>query len=484
MSAPSYGCRVGQFRVWWMRSLISAEGAAMHSAKELAPTLAWDRRQFVRGLGFGLLGLGLPQVLRARERTGTQTLVGRARSCIMIFLFGGPSHVDTWDMKPDAPAGYRGEFKPIATTVPGVRLCEHLPRTARVLRHVALVRSVTMRGQVIGDGDHHADTYYMLTGHRPDRSFFVEGINRKPHTDDWPFLGSAVASRRPPVRDLPGVVQLPARSGEVTGYINPGQFSGLLGPSYEPVMVRGTLEKPFDLAVPQLDVPAEIDSSRLGGRRDLVSRLDTWQQQLERPGPPFDASATYQRKAFTLLTSDRTKRAFDLSDEPIAVRERYGRDINGQSMLLARRLVEAGVPFVCVHWIGRIVGAGLSWDTHTDNFGQLKNVLLPAFDACYSALLEDLAQPGLLYSTLGLVCAEMGRTPKVGDPRTGAKGPPGRDHWVNCQTALLAGGGVQGGQVHGSSDRVGAYPSDRPVGPEHLAATAYHALGLSDDLVI
>src|SRR5262249_113581 len=362
MSAPSYGCRVGQFRVWWMRSLISAEGAAMHSAKELAPTLAWDRRQFVRGLGFGLLGLGLPQVLRARERTGTQTLVGRARSCIMIFLFGGPSHVDTWDMKPDAPAGYRGEFKPIATTVPGVRLCEHLPRTARVLRHVALVRSVTMRGQVIGDGDHHADTYYMLTGHRPDRSFFVEGINRKPHTDDWPFLGSAVASRRPPVRDLPGVVQLPARSGEVTGYINPGQFSAILAPRHDPLVVRGGRARPRPLTVPQCGLPSDPASGRPDPRRGLAARLDAWQARIERRGGVLDTYDAHHQRAFTLLTSARAKRAFDVGLEPVAVRDRYGNDINGQSVLLARRLVEAGVPFVCVHWIGRIVGAGLSWD--------------------------------------------------------------------------------------------------------------------------
>jgi hypothetical protein len=341
-----------------------------------------------------------------------------------------------------------------------------------------------MSGRVIGNGDHHADTYYMLTGHRPDRSFFVEGINRKPHADDWPFLGSAVAFRRTAGRDLPGVVQAPARSGEVTGYINPGQFSGLLGPDHEPVMVRGTLEKPHELSVPQFAVPADLDPARLGGRRDLVGRLDGWQRQLEQPGGPQGAFAAHQRKAFTLLTSEKAKRAFDLTREPPAVRQRYGNDINGQSVLLARRLVEAGVPFVCVHWVGRLVGAGLSWDTHSDNFGQLKNVLLPAFDACYSALLEDLAARGLLDSTLVAVTAEMGRTPKVGDPRGHGKYPPGRDHWVHCQSALFAGGGIRGGQVYGSSDRVGAYPADRPVHPENLAATIYQSLGIFDNLTV
>jgi hypothetical protein len=431
-----------------------------------------------------MLGLGLPEVLRLQAQARTGRRPGKAKSCIMIFLFGGPSQIDTWDLKPDAPVEFRGEFKPITTSAPGIHLCEHLPRTARVAHHLALVRSLTMSGRVIGNGDHHADTYYMLTGHRPDRSFFVEGINRKPHGDDWPFIGSTVAFRRPPAADVPGVVQLPARSGEVTGYINPGQFSGLLGPSFEPVMVRGTLEKPFDLAVPQLTVPAEVDTHRLNGRRDLVGRLDSWQRQFEHSGTPLAAYDTYQRKAFTLVTSDRTKRAFDLSSEPIRVRERYGPDINSQSMLLARRLVEVGVPFVCVHWIGRIVGAGLSWDTHTDNFGQLKTVLLPAFDAGYAALLEDLELRGLLDETLVVVSAEMGRTPKVADPRNKNNEPPGRDHWIHCQTALLAGGGIRGGQVYGASDRIAAYPSDRPVSPEHLAATVYQAMGIAENLVV
>jgi hypothetical protein len=441
---------------------------------------SWTRRQFVRGLGFGLLGLGLPDVLRARAASGMPA--GRARSCILIFLFGGPSHVDTWDMKPDSPAEYRGEFRPIHTTAPGVLLCEHLPRTAAQMHHVALVRSVTMTGLSIGD--HHADTYYILTGRRPDRSFFVEGINRKPQPGDWPFIGSTVAWRRGRDPELPGVVQLPTRSGELTGYINPGQFSGLLGPDYEPVMVRGTLEKPRELSVPQFGLPADIDAQRLGQRRDLVGRLDAWQGRAERTGGPLDAHDIHHRRAFALLTSEKAKRAFDVSREPPAVRDRYGDDLNGQSVLLARRLVEAGVPFVCVHWLGRKVGAGLSWDTHSDNFGQLKNVLLPAFDACYSALLEDLDQRGLLDETLVVVVAEMGRTPKVGDPRTGGKGPAGRDHWIHCQSALFAGGGIRGGQVYGASDRVGAYPSDRPVRPEHLATTMYHALGMTDSLIV
>src|SRR5262245_18138433 len=194
----------------------------------------WTRRRLVQGLGFGALGLGLPDLLRLQARAAS-----RVKSCILLWLFGGPSHVDIWDMKPDAPAEYRGEFRPVATSAPGIRLCEHLPRTAKLAHHLALVRSVTMTGHVIGDGDHHADTFYMLTGDKPDRSFFVEGIIRKPKGDDWPFVGSVVSWQRTNrCGELPGVVQLPARSGEITGYVNPGQFSGLLGPAHEPFMVR------------------------------------------------------------------------------------------------------------------------------------------------------------------------------------------------------------------------------------------------------
>src|SRR5437763_10971585 len=234
----------------------------------------WTRRQLVQGLGFGALGLGLPDLLRLQAAP-----VRRAKSCIIIWLFGGPSHVDIWDMKPDAPDGYRGEFKPVATSVPGIRLCEHLPRTARHAHHLALVRSVTMSGRAIGDGDHHADTYYMLTGHAPDRSFFVEGINRKPHSDDWPFVGSVIGWQRSRGGSgLPGVVQLPARSGEITGYVNPGQFSGLLGPNYEPFMIRGVLDKPRELSVPQFALPADVDLRRLGDRKELLQRLDGWQK--------------------------------------------------------------------------------------------------------------------------------------------------------------------------------------------------------------
>ncbi len=440
-----------------------------------------SRRDFVRGLGVGVLGAGLPQVVAASDLAAAGGLPGRAKACIMIFLFGGPSQIDTWDMKPAAPVECRGEFQPIATSVPGIELCEHLPLTARQMQHVAVVRSVTMQGLVIGNGDHHADTYYSLTGHRPDRSFFIEGINRKPHADDWPFVGSTAAFKMPRDPELPPVVQLPARSGEVTNYINPGQFSGLLGPNYEPVMVRGVLDQPRDLSVPQFAMPAELSADRLGRRQSLLGSIDRWQAGVEHAGTLLDSYLSHERRAFSLLTSPKAKRAFDLSLEPEAVRARYGNNINSQSMLMARRLVEAGVPVVSVHWVGKVVGAGLSWDTHSDNFNQLKNTLLPPFDSGFSALLADLDERGMLDETLVVVNAEMGRTPKVGDPRAG--GAAGRDHWVNCLSVLFAGGGIRGGQVYGASDAVAGYPAAKAVHPEHVAATVYEALGIRDSLI-
>ena len=446
---------------------------------ECSPVEQRTRRQLLRRIGFGSLGLGLSTLLRKDAQGAAPGRPARAKSCIMIFLFGGPSQLDTWDMKPLSPVEYRGEFQPIATSAPGVEWCEHLPRSARMAHHVAVVRSLSMTGR--GIGDHHADTFYILTGQKPDRSFFVEGINRKPHADDWPFIGSTVSWARSRDQELPGVVQLPALSGEVTNYINPGQFSGRLGPEHEPFLVRGDLDKPRDLVVPMLQRPAEINLGRLGSRQSLLQQIDLRPSQPHFAKKPLESFEQYQRKAFSLLTSEKSQKAFDITQEPEHVRARYGNDINGQSVLLARRLVEAGVPFVGVHWIGRKVGAGLSWDTHSDNFGQLKNVLLPAFDACFASLLEDLSDRGLLDETIVLVVGEMGRTPKIGDPRTGGKGPPGRDHWIHSLPALLAGGGIAGGQIYGSSDAVAAYPADRPCSPEDLAATVYHAMGITPE---
>ena len=465
-----------------------------------------SRRRFLGGLGGAALGLGGAPTLWPRRGLGLGPLPalaapgrGPARRFLMLFLFGGPAQSDTFDLKPEAPLEYRGEFQPIDTSVPGIRWTEHLPRLARLAHHLALVRSVTMSEESLGD--HHADTYYLLTGHRPDRSFFVEGINRKPHETDVPCLNSAVARALAQPPNLPGVVQLPALSGEVTNYINPGQFSGRLGPRFAPLLVRGAIDRPRDLAAPDFLLPGDLPAGRLDQRRKLLTAIERSPATGLSEGPaslpdsPIPGSPlreqvpglatwnVHERRAFELLTSPVVQQAFDISREPEATRARYGEDINGQSLLLARRLLEAGVPSVAVHWIGRRVGAGLSWDTHSDNFGQLKSVLLPALDAGLSALLEDLHDRGLLEETVVFVAGEMGRTPKVGDPRTGGVGPPGRDHWIHLLPALFAGGGIRGGQVYGASDRVAAYPAEHPVRPGDLAATVFHALGIPPDAV-
>ncbi len=444
-----------------------------------------NRREFVRGLGFGALGLGLSDVLHHRAGAGPVRNGGKAKSCILLVLWGGPSQIDTFDMKPDAPADYRGEFQPIATVVPGLRICEHLPRTAQRARQWSVVRSLTMTGRALGD--HHNDAYYMLTGQRPTPADLAQGINRKPRPDDWPFIGSTVAYCRPPDPSLPAVVALPRIRNEFDGYIVPGQFAGRLGPAYEPLWLRGTPDPqlrqaylPRQLRAPALQLPADLDPQRLAGRRRLVGRLDHWHRAMEQSGSPLDRFAVQQEKVFSLLTSAKVKRAFDLALEPETVRQRYGDNITAQSTLMARRLVEAGVPFVCVHWTTPEYSPLVAnWDTHGDNFMHLKRDLCPVFDRLYSALLDDLDQRGLLDETLVVAVGEMGRTPRCADPRTrGTNYGPGRDHWIHCLFALLAGGGIQGGQVYGASDRIAAYPRDNPVYPGDLAATIYHALGI------
>lgn len=449
------------------------------------------RREFVRGLGFGALGLGLSDALARPAAARAAMTRGRARSCIVLFLWGGPSQIDTFDMKPDAPAEYRGEFQPARTTVPGLHICEHLPRVARSAHRLAVVRSLTMQGRSIGD--HHCDAYYMMTGQRPTAGDLAQGINRKPRPDDWPFIGSTVAYCRPGDPAVPAVVAMPRIRNEFDGYIVPGQFAGRLGPAYEPLRVRGVpdpaLKQAYlarQLRAPDLELPADLGQGRMGERRRLAAQVDRWERAMARRGGPLERFDAVQRRAFALLTSTRVKNAFNLDLEPEAVRLRYGDNINGQSALLARRLVEAGVPFVCVHWTTPEYSPLVAnWDTHGDNFLHLRRDLLPVFDAMYASLLDDLEQRGLLDETLVVAVGEMGRTPRCADPRTsGTRYGPGRDHWINCMFGLLAGGGIRGGQAYGASDRIAGYPRDKPVYPGDLAATIYHAMGIPPEALV
>lgn len=406
---------------------------------------------------------------------------GRARSTILFFLSGGASHLDMWDLKPDAPAEYRGPFQPIATSAPGVRLCEHLPLLAQQAHHLAVVNSV---GGTVSTNDHHAGYYYNLTGHVPDPTFLSLGNNRTPYPDDWPCMGAVVAARRPPHPQLPNFITLPQKEG-APAYTRPGQFAARLGLEYDPLYIEGNSKEPLRFQVPALALQAGTTAARLTQRHALLRELDATRREFD----VYAASRTWnaqQQRALALLLSSSTTEAFDVSREPAAVREQYGETVNGMSLLAARRLVEAGVPFVTVFWRGdpdrlnKKCASGGGWDTHGNNFNCLKEDLLPEFDRAYSALLADLAQRGRLADTLVLVTSEMGRKPKIGDPRSGGVSGAGRDHWTHCLTDVLAGGGIRGGQVFGTSDRFGEYPAHHPVTPADITKTVYHAMGIHD----
>jgi hypothetical protein len=439
---------------------------------------ALNRRIFLVASGVGFAGLDLPALVRAAPQSESTR---SAKSAILVWLSGGASHIDTWDMKPDAPAEFRGPFRCVATAAPGVRLCEHLPLLGKQARHLAIIRSLGHFGR--GTGDHHAGYSYNLTGHAPDQSFRTLLNNRKPLPTDWPFLGSVVASKRPAHPYLPSLISLPQKPGAPT-YTRPGQFAARLGLEYDPAYLIGSLERPLDFVVPALSLQGNVDPRRLVDRRSLLRALDRASRSAE-DRPALRTLSRQQDRAFSLLSSTRTRGAFDLRREPLAVRERYGPTVNATSMLMARRLVEAGVPFVSVFWqetpkLDKLCASGGGWDTHGNNFNCLRDHLLPEFDRCFSALLADLHERGLLEQTLVFVNSEMGRRPRIGDPRSGGARGAGRDHWTSCMSVLMAGGGVRGGRTYGASDKVAAYPADRPVGPEDIARTVYHSLGIHD----
>jgi hypothetical protein len=385
-------------------------------------------------------------------------------------------------MKPSAPLEYRGPFQPISTSAPGVTLCEHLPLLAQQAHHLAVVNSI---GSSVSTNDHHAGYYYNLTGHIPDSTFLSLGNNRTPYATDWPYMGTVVASRRSPHPELTNAITLPHMEGAPT-YTRPGQFAARIGTQFDPLYVNGSLEKPLLFQAPAITLEGDVTPQRLSSRNTMLKALDEARSGLEQSSR-IAAWNAQQERAFSLLTSHRTTSAFNVADEPDTVLDRYGRTINGTSLVLARRLVEAGVPFITVFWMGdekkaneRKCASGGGWDTHGNNFACLRDWLLPEFDRGFSALIADLHERGLLDQTLLLVTSEMGRKPRIGDPRSGGPSGAGRDHWTHCLTDLLAGGGIQGGQVWGSSDRYGEYPEDRPVTPADITKTVYHAMGIND----
>lgn len=450
------------------------------------------RRDLLKIGSLGAVGLVLPELLGAtrafggnREETGAPR-PGKAKSCILVFMEGGPAHQDLWDMKPDAPEQVRGEFRPITSTLAGVPVCEHLPLLAKQMHRVALVRSVNHT--VV---DHNASSYYMLTGRTP----VVGGrLIIRDEAENFPPFGAVLSKLRPSGRRLPDFVHLPDIMSN-NGYDLPGERAGFLGPAFDP-LVAGDPSAP-NYEVPGLSLPSDVTQRRLQFRRTLLDDLDH-SAGASRESSKYAGMGTHYERAFSLLASEDTRRAFDLGRESASLRERYGlpdrvdRSVEarkfgglphlGQCLLLARRLIESGVRLVTVVTGRRIDQA---WDTHRSHFPLLKKSLLPYFDRAFSSLLVDLSDRGLLDETLVVAMGEFGRTPKLGQITSGAGAEAnGRDHWPHCYTVLLAGGGIKPSFVYGSSDRFAAYPKSNPVIPEDIAATIYHALGLPPETLI
>jgi hypothetical protein len=419
------------------------------------------RRTALKIGGLGLAGLSLPQLLHAEERAKSSPRKAAAKSVILLFQFGGPSHLDTFDPKPSAPAEIRGEFSVINTSVPGVQVSEHLPRLAGLAGDYALIRSVHHNRS-----NHNPGAYYSLTGREP----LVDIVTQNASAIDFPHPGSVVSRFLPQERRVPPFVSLPWMIADGP-FRTPGEFAGFLGKMYDPLWV---LKDPnsADFNVNELQMPAEVDAARVGDRKAILRDLDERSRLADRVSAVKGMNA-YQTRALDLLTSPATKKAFALHEESDRLRDRYGRHTYGQSVLLARRLVEAGVRFVTVYYSAGIDG----WDTHAQNFAILKKSRLPHTDQTVSALIEDLAGRDLLGQTLVYWTGDFGRTPKINKQA-------GRDHWPPCQTVLMAGGGIRGGQVFGRSDPHAGYPKDDPVRPDDLIATIFHALGLDPETIV
>jgi len=426
------------------------------------------RREFLRLGGLSLLTPGLLSVIAGRS-SGAAARRARIKSCLLLFQAGGVSQTDTFDMKPDCDETIRGEFRPIDSNVPGMPVCEHLPLVARQMDKVCVVRSVHHRMLC-----HNPAIYAALSGREVGESLAVS-VKTAATRDDYPHVGSLVARFGPECRDVPPFVAYPfqLRNGPTP---SPGQHAGLLGRAYDPFVVVKDPSAP-DFQVEELEFPMDVAQARLDDRRTLLQKFDAEQKWLDESAG-VEALGDYYQQAYGLLTARRVKEAFDLSREDSSLRDRYGRNLVGQSTLLGRRLVEAGVPFVTVYSPTAAID-GPSWDTHLDNFPRLKNELLPPADAALAALLEDMQSRGLLQETLVIWAGEFGRTPQVGARRSNnSSNFSGRDHWPQCYTILMAGGGIPGGTYFGASDRLGWYPKENPIAVGDLAATILDAFGI------
>jgi hypothetical protein len=450
------------------------------------------RRELLRVGGISLMGLSLPNMLalrdaRAAESNASGAAFGKAKSVIFIFLQGGPSHIDIWDPKPDAPDNIRGQFKPIPTKIAGTQFAETMPLLAQQMHRATLIRSVSYTPA--GLFNHTAAMYQMVTGYTPDK-VAPSGQLDPPMPSDFPHAGSQIARLKPPASPMLPFVMLP-RPMQESNVINKGGTAGFLGKAYDPYYLfpsgDDTNQTKMDgVKVDDLKLRTEITTDRFEKRAGLRKALDAQMPEVQKAVEKY-ALNKYYEQAYDLILSGRARKAFDLTQEDAKTRDRYGRHTFGQSVLLARRLVEAGTRFVEVNWPSVANGDpnSTAWDTHAANFGPLKNLHCPKLDSALSALLEDLDERGLLKETLVVAIGEFGRSPRMGVSTSGnGNAPDGRDHWPYCYTGLVAGAGVKRGVQYGKSDATASSPSEDPVHPTELLASVYYSLGIDPHTIV
>lgn len=424
-----------------------------------------NRRQLLQVGSASALGLAsLGQRLAMADSVQAKP---RAKACIFLFMWGGPSQLDTFDLKPNAPAEIRGPFQPIATKVPGLQICEHFSQLATLADKVSIIRSLC-----------HDDPAHLSSGHATltgQRAPVIKSDDVPPSSKDSPHLGALLSRLKPNDSGMPPFVSMPwkAYHPAAPGGEAPGQHGGWLGSAYDSMLLTGDMNHP-DWRPQGIGLPADMTVDRLSSRVELLRMLDAQRGALEQ-ATQANTFHNHQSRALRWVGSEKVRQAFDLSRESDATRERYGRNTHGQCVLLARRLVEQGVPLVSVNWHndGRSF-----WDTHGDNFNRLKNDLIPPADRALTALLTDLEERGMLDETLVAWVGEFGRRPQI----TAANA--GREHWPFCYSGLMAGGGIKRGFVYGSSDARAAYPASDPVSPQDFATTMIHALGIPTDDVL
>ncbi len=428
------------------------------------------RRQWLRVGGLSAAGLSLPQLWAGQARGNVETVpehlrssFGKAKSCIVLFLLGGPPQHETWDPKPQAPAEVRGEFGWIPSATTGLTVGELMPLTAKQTDKIAVLRAMAT-----DDNAHSSSGYWMLTGQPHAPKNFENALPGAPN--DWPCTAAVVRHLRGDTTGLPGAVRLPEDIWNTGRIPWPGQDAGWLGDAADPWLLTCDPNKP-DFRVGDISLQADITQDRFVGRRGLLEQVNR-KLNLAQSSSNMQRWGQLQDKAIALLQSEQSRKAFAIDTEEPAVRDRYGRNRFGQSVLLARRLVESGVSLVQVNWTRWETDDNVApaWDTHAKNSQRLKEALMPPMDQAYSALLEDLQQRGLLDETLVIWMGEFGRSPKI-------NGQGGRDHWGHVFSVALAGGGCRGGTVYGQSDSQGAFPLEGRVEPQDLTATLYHCLG-------